>query len=103
LATAPFVPPFHHPAASSLTALRRHAFDEGDEHVDCGSLVVRAPRSAGPSLPFPLAESEDPWFDPAQTKQFLEGGPVTFGWVTESPNPQGGDSVYVYCWVTLGD
>lgn len=85
----------------ALTAFRRHAFDDGEQHVDCGSAVVvsREPCAAEPAA----TDAEDFGFSRAQTEQFLAGGPLTLGWVTKSPSRSGGESVYVYCWVTIGD
>ncbi len=89
------------PGLKSLAALRRFAFDDGAEHVDCGSAVMLAEKGA---MPDECAGAEDePFWSPAQTAAFLAGGPVTFSWITPSPESQGGQQAYVCCWVTLGD
>ncbi len=82
-----------------VTALHRYAFDDGEQHIDCGSAVVVSPE------PCELAgtDAEDYGFSLAQTKQFLAGAPLTLGWVTQSPGRGESESVYVYCWVTIGD
>ncbi|RYZ09891.1 MAG: hypothetical protein EOO73_03140 [Myxococcales bacterium] len=92
------LPPFVSPFAASPMALRRHVFDEGEQRVDCGSALMVTPKSA--ELPL---EGDDFGFSAAQTEQFLAGGPLTLGWITQSPGARGNESVYVYCWVTIGD
>lgn len=102
MALAPPIPPSSPSASSpfgSVKALHRHAFDDGNERVDCGSAVVAARDGARPSF----AESDEGDFSAAQAEQFLAGAPLTLGWVTRSPGRAGGESVYVYCWVTIGD
>lgn len=85
----------------SLAALRRFAFDDGAEHVDCGSAVLFAENGAAPQE---CAGAEDePYWSAAQTEAFLAGGPVTFSWITPSARSPGGEQAYVCCWVTLGD
>lgn len=99
MAVAASIPPWS-PAQvplGSMTALRRHAFDDGQGSVDCGSGVL----VTGDAV---VAEWESEGdFSVAQVEQFLAGAPLTLGWITRSPGGTGGESVYVYCWVTVGD
>jgi len=96
------VPLFRDTPSQPFTALRRYAFDEGDQRVDCGSAVVLSPSAeALPPCSAPSLNGDDDGFSVAQAKAFLAGGPLTLGWVTQSPSAQG--SAYVYCWVTIGD
>jgi hypothetical protein len=92
-----FVPPFRDPSSRPITALRRYAFDD----VDCGSAVVVTSNAEQLEAPAPPLGGDDDGFSLAQAEQFLAGGPLTLGWVTQSPSA--GGSVYVYCWVTIGD
>lgn len=89
------------PGRGSLAALRRFAFDEGAEHVDCGSAVVLS--KEGCAAEVSAAADDEPLWSAAQTAEFLAGGPVTFSWITPSPRSQGAEQAYVCCWVTLGD
>lgn len=86
---------------SSIAALRRFAFDDGVEHVDCGSAVLLSPDARGSDAA--SATDEEPLWSAAQTAAFLAGDPVTFSWITPSPRSQDGQQAYVCCWVTLGD
>jgi hypothetical protein len=95
------VPPFRPSPSRPFTALRRYAFDDGDQRVDCGSAVVVAPEAEAPPCSAPSLGEEEYGFSLAEAQQFLAGGPLTLGWVTQSPSANG--SVYVYCWVTIGD
>lgn len=85
----------------SLAALRRFAFDDGAEHVDCGSAIVLSASGAVPGAD--LVQEEEPFWSAAQTAEFLAGGPITFSFITPSPRSQAGEQAYVCCWVTLGD
>lgn len=100
MAFDPSAPPHRDSPSRPFTALRRYAFDEGDQRVDCGSAVLVAPPGE-PECSAPSLGGDDDAFSLAQAKQFLAGGPLTLGWVT--PSPSAGGSVYVYCWVTIGD
>jgi hypothetical protein len=101
-------PPRSHPwprlqSLGSVAALHRHAFDDGEERVDCGSAVLVAHEGTSADSSGAWLDDEDGGFSAAQAAQFLAGGPLTLGWVTPSPSRAGSDSVYVYCWVTIGD
>jgi hypothetical protein len=85
----------------SLAAMRRFAFDDGAEHVDCGSAIVLSASGAMPGAD--LAQEEEPFWSAAQTAEFLAGGPISFSFITPSPRSQAGEQAYVCCWVTLGD
>jgi hypothetical protein len=91
-------PRSNHP---SLAALRRFAFDDGEQYVDGGSAVVLSHQGAAQLSCF-AAEDESAW-SAAQAAAFLAGEPLTFSWITPSPSLHEGEQVYVCCWVTLGD
>jgi hypothetical protein len=86
---------------SQLAALRRFAFDDGEERVDGGSAVVLTHEGAA-QLACAGVEDENTW-SAAQAAAFLAGEPVTFSWVTPSPSSREGEQAYVCCWITLGD
>lgn len=82
--------------------VRSFSFDADEQRVAGGSAVVVA--RGGGELGCPLAgasESEDFGWSDAQTAEFLAGGPLTLGWVTQSPEARGRENVYVCCWVTI--
>jgi hypothetical protein len=90
--------------APPLRALRRYAFDDNEQRVDCGSAVVVAPDAAELACLSASAADEDEWqWTDAHTAEFLAGGPIRFSWVAPSPDPHGPGQVYVCCWISVGD
>jgi hypothetical protein len=88
-----------------LKALRRYAFDDNEQRVDCGSAVVVAPDAAELAcLSASAADGDDDWtWTDEQTAEFLAGGPISLSWVAPSPDPCGQGQVYVCCWISVGD
>jgi hypothetical protein len=82
--------------------VRSFSFDADEQRVAGGSAVVVAPSGGEPPCPLASASDSDDfgWSD-AQTAAFLAGGPLTLGWVTQSPGQRGRESVYVCCWISI--
>jgi hypothetical protein len=97
-------PPAPSRRAPPLRALRRYAFDDNEQRVDCGSAVVVAPDAAELACLSASAADDDEWqWTDAHTAEFLAGGPIHFSWVAPSPEPHGRGQVYVCCWISVGD
>jgi hypothetical protein len=95
--------PYRTSPPPSLAALRRFAFDDGEQHVDCGSAVMLGAEAAAQLDCCGDTDSDEAAWSAAQAAAFLAGEPITFSWLTPSPSQRDGEQVYVCCWVTLGD
>lgn len=83
--------------------VRHFCFAADEQSVAGGSAVVVARRGDEASCAAANASDADDFvWSEQQTAEFLAGGPLTLGWITQSPEPRGGEgSVYVCCWISI--